>query len=198
MKESDFKKIEEVKKSLGLAENVKNVFSGILFDIWQWEQEVFDGTHRTFEVMSRIPTVVAIVVTPEGKIIIQRETQPGKKEKISVAGGRAESYLEPWEETVNRELKEELSVNITKFEKLGEWLEASTKNKWRVSVILVTEYDKVDFQSPEEWGEKIHPEEIELDEFFKMAKNFEFASDELFCEFVTRNEKSIRNKISLL
>ena len=37
----------------GLPENAKLVFKGVLFDTWQWEQELFDGSYSTFEVVVR-------------------------------------------------------------------------------------------------------------------------------------------------
>ena len=38
--------------------NAKKVFHGVIFDVYQWEQEMFDGTKEIFEKLKRPDTVV--------------------------------------------------------------------------------------------------------------------------------------------
>lgn len=59
-----------------LPENAKCVFKGVLFDIYQWEQEMFDGTYSIFEKVVRLPSSQIIATTPENKIILLDEEQP--------------------------------------------------------------------------------------------------------------------------
>ena len=48
----------------------KRVFKGMIFDVYQWEQEMYDGSTHTFEKIIRPDTVLVIPVTEDGKIII--------------------------------------------------------------------------------------------------------------------------------
>ena len=45
-----------------LPENAKLVFKGIIHDIYQWEQEMFDGSKATFERIRRPDTTAVIAV----------------------------------------------------------------------------------------------------------------------------------------
>ena len=53
-----------------IPDNAKIVFNGILFDVYHWEQKMFDGTTRTFEAVRRIPTTQILAVTEQKKIVI--------------------------------------------------------------------------------------------------------------------------------
>ena len=62
-----------------MPENAKCVFKGEIFDVYQWEQEMYDGTKATFEKLKRPDTVVVFPVLPDGQIILTEQEQPGKK-----------------------------------------------------------------------------------------------------------------------
>ncbi len=70
--------------------NARLVFKGVIFDVYQWEQELFDGTKTTFEKLKRPDTVVVFPVLPNGKILLTKQEQPGKEPFIGATGGRAE------------------------------------------------------------------------------------------------------------
>ena len=40
------------------------VFHGALFDVYQWQQEMFDGTYETFEMLRRPDTIAVIAIVP--------------------------------------------------------------------------------------------------------------------------------------
>ena len=83
------------------------VFSGVLFDVFQWEQELFDGSTATFEAVRRLPSVQILATTPDDRVILLREEQPFVGRFVAVPGGRIDRGHTP-EETVLRELREEL------------------------------------------------------------------------------------------
>ena len=79
-----------------MPENAKLVFKGVLFDVYQWEQTMFDGSVETFEKLRR-PNTSAVVASVGGKILMQREEQPDSGQFLSIPGGRCdegESLLE--------------------------------------------------------------------------------------------------------
>jgi len=73
-----------------IPDNAKKVFGGVAFEIWQWEQEVFDGPKRTFEVAVR-PDCSTVIAVVGDRIIIQEQEQPHLTEPfISLPGGNFE------------------------------------------------------------------------------------------------------------
>src|SRR3989344_7350327 len=88
-------KTERPKSKQPMPPDAKLVFKGKIFDVYQWEQTLFDGTKTTFEKLKRADTVVVIPVTAEGKIVLTMQEQPGKTPFLGCAGGRAEAGEDP-------------------------------------------------------------------------------------------------------
>jgi ADP-ribose pyrophosphatase len=42
--------------------HASKVFSGIIFDVYQWDQQLFNGKIATFEALTRSSTVIVIPV----------------------------------------------------------------------------------------------------------------------------------------
>ena len=72
--------------------HAKRVFTGKLFDVYQWEQDMYDGSTATFEKRKRPDTVIVYAVLPDGNIMLTKQEQPGKKAIIGAAGGRGADY----------------------------------------------------------------------------------------------------------
>ena len=81
--------IERPKSKQPIPAHAKRVFSGRIFDVYQWEQEMFDGTTETFEPIWRLPTV-EIIATVGDKILIEEQDQPDRKNNITLVAGRAD------------------------------------------------------------------------------------------------------------
>tara|TARA_Y100000031_G_C8045433_1_gene303670 strand:- start:344 stop:646 length:303 start_codon:yes stop_codon:yes gene_type:complete len=78
-----------------LPENAKRVFKGVIFDVYQWEQEMFDGSFDTFERLKRPDTAQVIPVVGD-KILVQVQKQPNMiKSCFSLPGGRCEEGEDP-------------------------------------------------------------------------------------------------------
>ena len=65
-----------------IPESAKKVFTGKLFDVYQWEQELFDGSTTTFEKVKTKDIVSIIPVTTDGKIMICKQKQPATESRI--------------------------------------------------------------------------------------------------------------------
>jgi ADP-ribose pyrophosphatase len=89
--------------------HARRVYEGLLFEVFQWEQELFDGSTGTFEAVRRVSSVQVLATTREGQIILLREEQPYVGSFIAVPGGRVERGRGP-EETACCELREELGM----------------------------------------------------------------------------------------
>ena len=86
--------------------HAKKVFTGVLFDVYQWEQELFDGSFATFEKLKRADSVTVIPILPDGRFLIIDDDQPGGKSVRTFPSGG----LDPGEDPVDgakRELLEE-------------------------------------------------------------------------------------------
>ncbi|MBI4598672.1 NUDIX hydrolase [Candidatus Uhrbacteria bacterium] len=81
------------------------VFKGTIFDVYQWEQELFDGSRATFEMLKRPDTVQVIAVVGDCILVLDQE-QPGSKPFVCLPGGRVDEE-EDVLEAAKRELREE-------------------------------------------------------------------------------------------
>jgi ADP-ribose pyrophosphatase len=86
--------------------NAKKVFTGIISDIYQWEQELFDGTTTTFERI-RFKDGAFVIATVGEKVIITHQEQPAHTPFIGLPGGGFDTYDEDPLECAKRELLEE-------------------------------------------------------------------------------------------
>lgn len=86
--------------------NAQKVFQGVLFDVYQWQQTLYDGTTATFEKIKRRDTVNIIPVTEDGKIILSKQEQPGVEPFIGALGGQIDEGETPLD-AAQRELLEE-------------------------------------------------------------------------------------------
>src|SRR5688572_20587166 len=82
--------IEKPKSKQPIPDNAKKVFEGVIFDVYQWEQEMYDGTKAVFEKLRRPDTVSIIPVTESGQIIFSYQEQPGTAGAYSTLGGRVD------------------------------------------------------------------------------------------------------------
>lgn len=83
----------------------KRVFSGVIHDVYQWDQPDTDGKIHRFECLKRKPSVAVIAVTDDNKVLLIDETQPYNGGYTTIPGGIAEGH--DYEEEALRELLEE-------------------------------------------------------------------------------------------
>ncbi len=142
------------------------VFKGRLFDVYQWQQEVFDGSKILFERLRRKPSVSILPIMPDGKIMICEEEQPGRGKFLSNPGGQVEPGETP-EHAAQREFLEE-----TGYEgKLELWMETQpygNKIEWTVSNFIARDCKKVAEQHLDA-GERITPIFMNFDQFIDVV-----------------------------
>ncbi len=146
--------------------HAQKVFSGVLFDIYQWEQELYDGSTATFELAHQADGAVVIPVLPDGTILLVDEEQPGRSASINVPMGRVEKGETP-EAGALRELKEETGLEpeallpFFSFEQGG-------KIDSVVYVYVAKNCKKISEPQPEA-GERIVPHPVTVHEFITLA-----------------------------
>ncbi len=162
--------------------NAKMVFKGVMFDVYQWEQEMFDGTKATFEKLKRPDTVVVFLVLPDGKIILTKQEQPGKKPFIGAAGGRVDEG-EDILSAAKRELLEETGYEAEEFI-LWDSQHPTSKIDWVVYTFIAKGAKKVSDLHLDA-GEKIELIFLTVDELIEVATNKDtyFAEREIADKF---------------
>jgi ADP-ribose pyrophosphatase len=152
------------------------VFKGVMFDTYQWEQEMYDGTTATFEKLKRPDTVVIFPVLDNGKIILTRQEQPGKKPFVGAVGGRIDEG-EDVLDAAKRELREESGYEADEFI-LWKAEHPTSKIDWVVFTFIAKGLKKVHEQDLDT-GEKIKLMEVSLDELSDIALNPDFSEREV-------------------
>jgi ADP-ribose pyrophosphatase len=112
----------------------RHVFTGKLFQVWQWEQELFDGSRTTFECLSRPDTVLVLPVLPNGDVVLGIERQPGMEPVLQALGGRIEEGESPLE-AAQRELSEEGGFVANDWTLWDAW-QPVTKIDWAVYLFV--------------------------------------------------------------
>ncbi|MEX1026813.1 MAG: NUDIX hydrolase [Candidatus Paceibacterota bacterium] len=168
--------IERPKSKQPIPDHAEKVFSGVMFDVYQWEQELFDGTTTTFEKLKRPDTVIVFPVLPNGHILLTEQEQPGKEPFIGAAGGR----VDPGEDVLSaakRELLEESGYEAERFF-LWDARHPASKIEWVVYTFIAKGLTKVaDLEL--DAGERIKLKEVEFEDFVEIATTREFSEKEI-------------------
>ncbi|MDA3856099.1 MAG: NUDIX hydrolase [Candidatus Woesearchaeota archaeon] len=160
-----------------IPEHAKCVFKGVLFEIYQWKQEMFDGTFKTFEAVKRPGTVRIIAITRQGKIIMQREEQPHIGKFTNIPAGRMDQGEEPID-SAKRELLEEsgyVSEDILEFYKFP----SRGKVIGNSYMFIARECYKKQDQNFEFDGERIETFFVDFGTFIKETQKEEFRDNQL-------------------
>lgn len=174
--------IERPKSKQPIPENAKRVFKGVIFDIYQWEQEMFDGTKAIFERAKRQDSVTVFSVFPDGRILLNKEEQPGKPPFVAAPGGRVDEG-ENLLDAAKRELLEESGYQAKEF---IFWFgqNITPKVDWNVYIFIAKGLKKVaDLRL--DAGEKVEPFPVTLNELIDMQ----------FLEHINSREQEIVLKL---
>lgn len=168
--------IQKPKSRQVIPENAKCVFKGEIFDVYQWEQKMYDGSTAIFEKLKRLDTAVVFAVLPDGKIILTEQEQPDKDLFIGAAGGRVEEG-EDVLEAAKRELLEETGYQADEYIL---WFAESPVGKidWTVYNFIAKGVKKVAEQNLDA-GEKIKLKIVSFEEFLKMGSDEKFSEKEI-------------------
>jgi ADP-ribose pyrophosphatase YjhB (NUDIX family) len=155
--------------------DAKRVFEGKIFDVYHWEQKLYDGSTMTFERIARPDTVVVFPVLADGTIMLIEDTQPDREMVLTAPSGRMEKGEKP-EETALRELKEETGYapeSLVPFYTYAPY----KKIDWMVHVFIAQKCSKV-AEPNLDAGEKIVPHPVSFDELVELATEGKYHNDE--------------------
>ena len=144
-----------------IPENAVQVFHGKIFDVYQWPQEMFDGSTKTFEMLKR-PDTVNVFAIKDNKLVVVKQQQPNSKEFYGVPGGRHDDPNETELDAAKRELLEETGMTFRNY-KLIWATQPQGKIEWFIYTFLATGFVDQTSQNLDS-GEKILVELKTLDE----------------------------------
>lgn len=165
-----------------IPKNAKKVFSWIIYDIYQWEQELFDWTKATFEMAKRTWTALVIPILDNWNILVAKQEQPWNWEYIDFFWWRQDKSEELFD-NAKRELFEETWYKANSWELIlskNLWWD---KLDWELNYYLANWLEKVWEQKLDSW-EKIEILELSLDEFLNLPLNTNIKLDKDFEETV--------------
>ncbi len=140
------------------------VFKGKIFEVWQWEQELFDGTTATFERLRR-PNTAQVIAVVDDKILIVDQEQPDSIHFTSIPGGRCDEGEDPLL-AAKRELLEETGYSS------DDWVLFREENpvgkiEWTIYTYVARNCRKV--REPElDAGERMSSRLVSFDEFIAL------------------------------
>ncbi len=153
------KKIVPVSAIL-VPDSATRVFSGQIFDVYQWPQEMFDGSIKTFEMLRRPDTVQSIAVK-DNKLVLIEDQQPGRPLQIHIPGDRADESDASWLHAAKRELREETGMIFKSWRHLTADQPAA-KIEWFTPIFLATDFEVQEDQELDKDGERI---KVRLEDF---------------------------------
>lgn len=163
----------------------KRVFEGKIFDVYQWEQELFNGSHMTFEMLKRPDTVLVIALDDNDQVIVMREEQSGLPvREARVPGGRVEPTDESTLAAIRRELYEETGITMKEW-KLAEVTQPEKKIEWFIHVFIARGIESIS-QARTDPGEKIEVRRISYEQL--RENNFDTSRVAFFRKVKTTDE----------
>lgn len=169
-------KIQRPKSAQPIPDHAERVFKGVLFDVYQWEQELYNGTKTVFEKLKRADTVVVFPVLPDGKILLTEQEQPGKEPFIAATGGRVDEG-EDILDAAKRELREESGYEASELV-LWKTYQPASKIDWVIYIFVAKGLRKVGDMDLD-GGEKITLKPVTFEEFLDIGLSERFSETEI-------------------
>jgi len=165
-----------------IPDTAKVVFHGKTYDVWQWEQEMYDGRKKTFEKIKR-KNEVGVIAVVDGQIVIQDQEQPHRDPFISVPGGTCDAGEDPYD-TARRELLEETGYTSDNMI-VWQVIPSPYSSIIREAYYFIAKDCKKTHELNLDNGEKIRNKLISFEEFLLLSENNQFRNTDLLVTLLT-------------
>ena len=149
-----------------IPQHAKCMFRGVIYDTYQWKQELFDGSHTTFEMLRRPDTVTAICIVDD-ELLVLKDEQPHRGLRINFPGGRANDENEDITLAAQREALEETGYEFNNWRLVKVW-QPHTKIEQFIYLFIAWDVASVIAARPDA-GELITVERLPFDEVKKLV-----------------------------
>jgi ADP-ribose pyrophosphatase len=153
-------------------------YHGIIFDVYQWKQRMYDGSYKTFEAVKR-PDTVEVIAVQGKKILIARQMQPGRSWIYSLFGGRREKDETPLA-AAKRELREESGLVGSEWQLFRKY-QPYHKIDHTIYVFIARGCRRV-CEPHLDSGEKIHVRAVTFREFISIVTSGKFWAMDLILD----------------
>ena len=150
-----------------IPESAKLVFKGIIHDVYHWQQEMFDGTTSTFEMLKRADTI-HIVAIKDHKLVVLKEQQPSFEEFYGLPGGRHDVDNETEFDAARREMREETGMSFSTW-RLLDVVQPNCKTDYFTYLFLAYNFESQTHQSLDS-GEKIEVTLMDRDAALELSR----------------------------
>ncbi len=152
--------------------NAELMFSWVRSQIYQWNQDMYDGSVRRFESIKFMDWAFVLPILPDGRILLTRQEQPWRNEFISLPGGSFDSPDEDPLDCASRELREETWYVGTS---MSEWMifHGTSNVHTDVHYYIARGCIQVWDITPD-GGEKIELFTVTFDEFLELSSDVRF------------------------
>jgi len=147
-------------------DDAKRVFKGEIYDVYQWPQQMYDGTMATFEMVKRTDSVVIIAVV-DNELVLLTESQPHKSEYQTLPCGRVEPDEHP-DIAAKRELLEETGMEFVNWKLVGV-AQVAPKTEQFVYTYVATDLVSQSEQNLDN-GEKISVGRISFEQYLELIR----------------------------
>ncbi len=180
--------IERAVAKLQRPSNATEVFIGEFFHVWQWPQQLYDGSSVTFESLSRPDTVTVLATDEQGQVIVTRQSQPGFQDFWSLPGGVIDGDEAVWA-AAKRELLEETGFVS------NEWYflfssQLNSRIDW-ANYYLVAKNCRLQAALQPDAGEKISVELMSQEKFVSLLRKAEFRNTDFALWWWQEGEEKI-------
>ncbi len=179
-----------------IPENAKKVFSWKSFDVYQWEQEMFDWSKKVFEKLKRNDSVDIVAIDKNNNIYILEEQHPWREPFFWLVGWTCEDWETPIE-TAKRELLEETWLKSDDWELFWSYTRSSRIDH-KSNIFIARNCNKIQEQNLDAW-EKIKIKVMNWSDFLCIVANPKFRVQEFALEVLREiflwKEEELKNKI---
>lgn len=173
------------KNAIMIPEKAMRVFTGEIFDVYQWEQELFDGSTATYEMLRRPDTVLVIALDDDDQVVVMREQQSGlPPREVRVPGGKVNLSDESTLAAIQRELLEETGLKMKEWV-FAEVVQPEIKLEWFIHVFVARGIASIG-NSQTDAGEKIQLGRMSYEEL--RENNFDMTRIPLFRTVATTEQ----------
>lgn len=148
-------------RAVTIPAEAKKVFSGITYDVFHWQQQLYDGSFTTFEMLRR-PDTVRVVAIKDDKLVILKQQQPNRPVFYDVPGGLHDQAEETELQAAQRELREEAGLEFANWRLLAV-TQPNARIDWLIYTFLATECSRQLTPRPEA-GERIEVQLCDLNQ----------------------------------